>query len=41
MHRQITPLSVGLVRGITMIEAFCELRHDKRNFRLDRILEIK
>ena len=39
--RQITPLSVGLVRGITMIEAFCELRRGKRNFRLDRILEIK
>ncbi len=40
-NRQITPLSVGLVRGITMIEAFCSLRRDKRNFRLDRILEIK
>ena len=39
--RQIRPLSVGLVRGITMIEAFCELRQGKRNFRLDRILEIK
>ena len=39
--RQIRPLSVGLVRGITMIEAFCELRQGKRNFRLDRILETK
>ena len=39
--RRIVPLSVGLFRGITMVEAFCSLRQDKRNFRLDRILEIK
>lgn len=39
--REITPLSVGLFRGTAVIEAFCHLRQDKRNFRLDRILEIR
>jgi hypothetical protein len=39
--RRIVPLSVGLYRGIMMVEAFCSLRQDKRNFRLDRILEIR
>ena len=39
--RKITPLSIGLFRGAPMIEAFCHLRKDKRNFRLDRILEIR
>lgn len=39
--RRITPLSIGLFRGTAMIEAFCHLRNDKRNFRLDRILEIR
>ncbi len=39
--RKITPLSIGLFRGTAMIEAFCHLRKDKRNFRLDRILEIR
>ncbi len=39
-NRQITPFAVGLFRGTVMIEAFCHLRQDKRNFRLDRILEI-
>ena len=39
-NRQITPLAVGFFRGTVMIEAFCHLRQDKRNFRLDRILEI-
>lgn len=39
--RQITPLSIGPFRGTAMIEAFCHLRKDKRNFRLDRILEIR
>ncbi len=39
--RQITPLAVGFFRGTVMIEAECHLRHDKRNFRLDRILEIR
>jgi len=39
--RRITPLSIGLFRGTAMIEAFCHLRKDKRNFRLDRILEIR
>lgn len=38
--RRIKPLAVGLFRGTVMIEAFCHLRQDKRNFRLDRILEI-
>ena len=39
--RRITPLSIGLFRGTAMIEAFCHLRNDKRNFRLDRIVEIR
>lgn len=39
--REITPLSVGLFRGTVMVEAFCTLRQDKRNFRLDRIIEIR
>jgi len=39
--RTITPLSIGLSRGTAMIEAFCHLRQDKRNFRLDRIIEIR
>ena len=39
--RRITPLSIGLFRGTAMIEAFCHLRNGKRNFRLDRILEIR
>ncbi len=39
--RKITPLSIGLFRGTAIIEAFCHLRKDKRNFRLDRILEIR
>ena len=39
--RRITPLSIGPFRGTAMIEAFCHLRNDKRNFRLDRIMEIR
>ena len=39
--RQITPLAMGLFRGTIMMEAFCHLRKDKRNFRLDRIIEIR
>ena len=39
--RLITPLTVGYSRGAVMIEAFCHLRNAKRNFRLDRIVEIK
>ena len=39
--RTITPLSLGVFRGAAMIEAFCHLRQDKRNFRLDRIVEIR
>jgi DNA polymerase-3 subunit epsilon len=39
--RTITPLSIGTFRGTAMIEAFCHLCNDKRNFRLDRILEIR
>jgi len=39
--RRITPLSIGPFRGTAMIEAFCHLRKEKRNFRLDRILEIR
>ena len=39
-NRQITPLAVGFFSGTVMIDAFSHLRQDKRNFRLDRILEI-
>jgi DNA polymerase-3 subunit epsilon len=39
--RQIIPLAMGLFRGTIMMEAFCHLRKDKRNFRLDRIIEIR
>jgi DNA polymerase-3 subunit epsilon len=39
--REITPLAVGLSRGRVIIEAFCHLRRDKRNFRIDRIIEIR
>ena len=38
--RTITPLSLGVSRGAVMMEAFCHLRKGKRNFRLDRIVEI-
>ncbi len=39
--RTITPLSLGVFRGAVMVEAFCHLRKGKRNFRLDRIVEIR
>ena len=39
--RQITPLTMGLGRNTAMLEAFCHIRQDTRNFRLDRILEIR
>ena len=39
--RTITPLSLGVARGAVMMEAFCHLRKGKRNFRLDRIVEIR
>ena len=39
--RTITPLSLGVFRGAVMMEAFCHLRKGKRNFRLDRIVEIR
>lgn len=39
--RQITPLTMGLGRNTAMLEAFCHVRQDTRNFRLDRILEIR
>jgi len=39
--RAITPLSIGIFKGTAMIEAFCHLRQGKRNFRLDRIVEIR
>ncbi len=39
--RQVTPLSLGLGRSTAILEAFCHVRQDERNFRLDRILEIR
>lgn len=39
--RQVTPLSLGHGRSAAILEAFCHVRQDKRNFRLDRILEIR
>ena len=39
--RTITPLSLGVARGAVMMEAFCHLRKGKRNFRLDRIVEMR
>ena len=39
--RQITPLSLGVGRRVAILEAFCHFRQDKRNFRLDRIIEIR
>ena len=39
--REITPLSIGLMRNTPVLEAFCHYRQDKRNFRLDRIIEMK
>jgi len=39
--RTITPLSLGVFRGAVMMEAFCHLRKGKRNFRVDRIVEIR
>ncbi len=36
-ERKITPISIGLVRRNTMLEAYCHLRGEKRTFRLDRI----
>jgi predicted DNA-binding transcriptional regulator YafY len=39
--RTITPLSLGVFRGAVMMEAFCRLRKRKRNFRVDRIVEIR
>jgi DNA polymerase-3 subunit epsilon len=39
--REVTPLSLGVGRGVAILEAFCHFRQDKRNFRLDRIIEIR
>jgi DNA polymerase-3 subunit epsilon len=39
--RRITPVSIARFRDTAMIEAYCHLRGDKRNFRLDRILAIR
>lgn len=39
--RQVTPLSVGIFHGRVMVEAFCHFRNDRRNFRLDRIIDIR
>ena len=39
--RRITPVSIVRFRDTAMIEAYCHLRGDKRNFRLDRILAIR
>ena len=39
--RTVTPLSLGVARGAVMMEAFCHLRKGKRNFRLDRIVEMR
>ncbi len=39
--RQVTPLYLGHGRSTAILEAFCHVRQDKRNFRLDRILEIR
>lgn len=39
--RRITPVSIARFRNTAMIEAYCHLRKDKRNFRLDRILAVR
>ena len=39
--RVVTPLSLGVTRGAVMMEAFCHLRKGNRNFRLDRIVEMR
>ena len=39
--RTVTPLSLGVFKGAVMMEAFCHLRKGKRNFRVDRIVEMR
>jgi DNA polymerase III subunit epsilon len=39
--RVVQPLELGYERGHSYLRAFCHLRQDERNFRLDRIVEIR
>jgi DNA polymerase III subunit epsilon len=39
--RVVQPLEMGYDRGHRYLRAFCHLRQDERNFRLDRIVEVK
>lgn len=39
--RVVQPLEMGYERGHGYLRAFCHLRQDERNFRLDRIVELR
>ena len=39
--RTVTTLSLGVFKEAVMMEVFCHLRKGKRNFRLDRVVEIR
>lgn len=39
-HREIRPLAIYFWKGLWTLLAWCELRNDFRNFRVDRILEL-
>jgi DNA polymerase-3 subunit epsilon len=39
--RMVQPLEMSYERGHRYLRAFCHLRQDERNFRLDRIVEVK
>jgi DNA polymerase-3 subunit epsilon len=39
--RVVQPLELGYERGHSYLRAFCHLRQDERNFRLDRIVELR
>ena len=39
-QREIRPLAIYFWKGIWTLLAWCELRHDFRNFRVDRIIQV-
>jgi len=40
-ERWITPRQVMGLKDYVYLQAYCHLRNDERNFRLDRIVEVK
>jgi predicted DNA-binding transcriptional regulator YafY len=39
--RVVQPMEVHYERGYGYLRAFCQMRQDERNFRFDRIVELK